>query len=214
MTRILHIFILTNTILLLFSCSKHPISLNYTEENLSNKETRIEYEIENNTNHKYAFYVPSSELVSVYIKDNDNLDVQYSSPIFINNRIPKNKIDSFVIELKKDSVLAIKLQKEGLKVDKFAAKNYRIQKNNRIILLPNQTAKFTRKFTFSKFQLMESGGYVLFDKSKNYTIQTKIKFDSVIIKELLTKSDLDSLRKNKIEIFYGSLSTKKQKLKI
>ena len=202
--------------MILVSClePKQPVALNFFEKHLSNKSTKIQYEIENNTNQKYVFFVPESEFIRVYIKDDNNMDAQYSNLIFINNRIPKNKVDSFMIQLKKDSMLAIKLQKEGLNIDKFAAKNYRIQKKNRIILLPNQKAKFEREFIFSKYQIKESGGYVIFDKKKKYTIQTKIKFDSAIIKELLTKSDLDSLSKNKIKIYNGNLFTKKQKLKI
>ncbi|NML58405.1 hypothetical protein [Chryseobacterium cheonjiense] len=215
MKKLLFYLFLAYTFSNLLSCSKKGVKIRFCND-LYLTNDKACFIIENKTNKKYIFYPPSS------IEDNDwsyylgtkfiitdekGIEPKVSN-LYLDNSIPDEKeMDKFLLNEKKDSLLWKDFLNRGIKVNYNWVKSYKSMRKNKFILLPNQENKLLKKITFFKSQLEKSGTYYTFDKNKKYFIHIEMEFDSTKIKEYLTPMDLDSLRKNNISIFHGSLKT-------
>lgn len=199
-----------------FSCTQKVVSLNFCDSAYdANKNSCLV--LRNNTDVKYIFYPPSFINSggwgylggSILITDKEGKEPTVNTA-YIDREQPRGKeMDQFICNEHKDSLLWKKLLAQGVKIDYWGTKAYKVITKSKFILAPGDEKIIPKKISIFKKDLESSGSYYSFDTKKEYFIQIELKFDSTEIKKYLPQEELDSLKKNNIKIFHGALKTKK-----
>lgn len=198
------------------SCTPKGVTLNFCDSAYdANKNSCLV--LRNNTDIKYIFYPPSFINSggwgylggSILITDKEGKEPTVST-IYIDKEQPRGKeMNQFILNERKDSLLWKKLLAQGVKIDYWGTKTYKVITKSKFVLAPDKEKKISKKISIFKKDLESSGAYYTFDKKKDYFIQVELNFDSTEIKKYLPEEQLDSLKKNNIKIFHGILKTKK-----
>ncbi|MCC3214757.1 hypothetical protein LIV57_05705 [Chryseobacterium sp. X308] len=212
--------ILLMAVLICLSCNRKGVTLSFCDVIYpTNKKSCLVYN--NETDIKYIFYPPSfisSEEWgylggNIWITDKEGKEPP-NNDIFIDKAQPTGKaMDQYIINEHKDSLLWKRLLAQGLRVDYWGAKKYKVITKSKFVLGPGDEKEISEKISIFKKDLETSGSYYSFDKKKEYFIQIGLNFDSTEIKKHLTHYELDSLKRNNIKIFHGKLKTEKIPLK-
>lgn len=203
-------------LLIYWGCARKGVTLNFCDaEYHSSKSSCLV--INNDTDIKYIFYPPSFINSggwgylggSILITDKEGKEPTVST-IYIDKEQPRGKeMNQFILNERKDSLLWKKLLAQGVKIDYWGIKTYKVITKSKFVLAPDKEKKISKKISIFKKDLESSGAYYTFDKKKDYFIQVELNFDSTEIKKYLPEEQLDSLKKNNIKIFHGILKTKK-----
>ncbi|BAP33616.1 uncharacterized protein CHSO_4579 [Chryseobacterium sp. StRB126] len=173
--------------------------------------------INNDTGVKYIFYPPSFINSggwgylggTILITDKEGKEPIVST-VYIDREQPRGKeMDQFILNERKDSLLWKKLLNQGVKIDYWGTKTYKVITKSKFVLAPDKEKTISKKISIFKKDLESSGAYYTFDKKKDYFIQVELNFDRTEVKKYLPEEQLDSLKKNNIKIFHGILKTKK-----
>lgn len=202
--------------ILCLSCTQKGVTLNFCDSEYdTNKNSCLA--LRNNTDIKYIFYPPSfinsegwgSLGGSILITDKEGKEPTVNT-VYIDREQPRGKeMDQFILNEHKDSLLWKKLLAQGVKIDYWGAKAYKVITKSKFVLAPDDQKKISKKISIFKKDLESSGTYYTFEKKNEYFIQIELKFDTTEIKKYLPEEQLDSLKKNNIKIFHGILKTKK-----
>ena len=189
--------------------------LNEEERLLSTNE--VVFELRNNTNKKLLFMLKDHNLIDIYnlrIKIFQNDTLINGSNIFVHPGNPQNKSDS--IYSKKFDEITKKLDENRNQLIEQGGKNnlsmFNAFINQSIVIEKNKNHIFRSQFKFPYICEMYINDVLTphiyhLQKNKRYSLSLEYKVDKLEVEKELTKKQRDSLKKENIEIFSGSIES-------